>query len=120
MAAIIARSRASSHPAGSVGSKSLMVRLSIRTECTSGAGFVTSADLLLFVEGIYPIGDVNAEKAEQISHVDNNWKIAKSASDCWLLEMAIFVVVIVVVGRRVTMTSVEFPPRLSFWKSPIL
>ena len=107
MAAIIARSRASSHPAGSVGSKSLMVRLSIITECTftSGAGFVASADLLLFVEGTYPIGDVNAEKAEQISHVDNNWKIAKSASDCWLLEMAIFVVVIVVVSRP--MTSVE-------------
>lgn len=70
-----------------------MVRLPIRTECTSGAGFVTSADLPLFVEGTYPIGDVNAEKAEQMSHVDNNWKMAKSASDCWLLEMAIFVVV---------------------------
>ena len=94
MAAIIARSRASSHPAGSVGSKSLMVRLSIITECTSTsrAGFVTSADLLLlFVEGTYPIGDVNAEKAEQISHADNNWKIAKSTSDCRLLGVVIIV-----------------------------
>ena len=71
-----------------------MVRLSIITECTSpGAGFVTSADLLLFVEGTYPIGDVNAEKAEQISHADNNWKIAKSASDCRLLGVVIIFIV---------------------------
>ena len=59
----------------------------MRAECTSDAGFVTtSIDLPFFAEATYPIGE-NEEKAEQISHVINKWKIAMIASDAGLVVM---------------------------------
>ena len=70
-----------------------MVLLSIRTEWTSDAGFVTTSIffLLFFSEATYPMGE-NAEKAEQRSHVINKIAMIASGAGLVVLENIFFFV----------------------------